>query len=355
MTDGGPPVDADPTSAEGPDHEGPGDQGPGDQGPDDQGPDDQGPDDQGPDDVDAVEDAVPGTDGPRAGGALVLVGTPIGNLGDLSTRAVESLATASVIYCEDTRHSRKLLTHAGISGVPLRSLHEHNEVDRIDEVVAAVGAGRLVALVSDAGMPGVSDPGSRVVAAVADAGHIVTVVPGPSAVLAALVASGLPTDRFCFEGFLPRSGKERADRLAVVAGETRTSILFEAPGRTGATLRDLARACGGDRSVAVARELTKLHEEVWRGSLDEAAAWAAEGLRGEVVLVVGGAPLRAAVEVGDDVLTAALSEEAAAGSRTRGAVDRVAAAHGVPRRRVYELALRVKHGDGDDGGGTRAS
>ncbi len=143
------------------------------------------------------------------GGTLVVVGTPIGNLGDLSPRAVAALASADVVYCEDTRHSRKLLTHAGISGVPLRSLHGHNESDRVDEVVAAVAAGRSVALVSDAGMPAVSDPGARVVAAVSAAGLTVTVVPGPSAVLAALVASGLPTDRFCFEGFLPRGGRDR--------------------------------------------------------------------------------------------------------------------------------------------------
>ena len=147
-----------------------------------------------------------------AGGRVVLVGTPIGNLGDLSPRAVEALEGSDVIYCEDTRHSRKLLTHAGITGTPLRSLHRHNEDDRIDEVVAAVAGGRTVVLVSDAGMPAVSDPGARVVAAVAAAGLTVTVVPGPSAVLTALVASGLATDRFCFEGFLPRSGRDRTAR-----------------------------------------------------------------------------------------------------------------------------------------------
>jgi 16S rRNA (cytidine1402-2'-O)-methyltransferase len=281
---------------------------------------------------------------------LVVVATPIGNLGDLSPRAVEALATAAVVYCEDTRHSRKLLTHAGVSGVPLRSLHAHNEDDRVDEVVAAVAAGSSVALVTDAGTPVVSDPGSRVAAAVAAAGLTVTVVPGPSAVLAALVVSGLPTDRFCFEGFLPRSGRDRAERLAAVAVERRTTVLFEAPGRTGATLRDLAAACGGGRSVAVARELTKLHEEVWRGSLDGAAEWAAGGVRGEVVLVVGGAPALPPSDVGDEVLVAALAERVAAGDRTRGAVDEVAALHGVPRRRVYELALRAKQGESTESG-----
>ena len=296
-------------------------------------------------DADADADAEDDDPGPTAwpDGALVIVGTPIGNLGDLSPRAVAALASADVIYCEDTRHSRKLLSHSGITGVLTRSLHEHNEVDRIDEVVAAVVAGRTVALVSDAGMPAVSDPGSRVAAAVASAGLTVTVIPGPSAVLAALVSSGLATDRFCFEGFLPRSGRDRAERLAAIAGEQRTSVLFESPGRTGATLGDLAAVCGGDRPVAVARELTKLHEEVWRGSLDGAVEWAAGGVRGEVVLVLGGAPEIVYEEAGDDVLIEALERRVAAGARTRGAVDEVAAEYDVPRRRVYELALQVKH------------
>jgi len=179
---------------------------------------------------------------------------------------------------------------------------------------------------------------------VAAAGLTVTVVPGPSAVLAALVSSGLATDRFCFEGFLPRSGRARAERLAELAVEPRTSVLFEAPGRVAATLADLAAVCGDDRPVAVARELTKLHEEVWRGTLADAAAWAAGGLRGEVVLVLAGAPERADVEVADAVLEADVTAALAAGARTRGAVDEVAARHGVPRRRVYELALRQREG-----------
>jgi 16S rRNA (cytidine1402-2'-O)-methyltransferase len=311
------------------------------------------PDDTGADGSAAADDAMPAepVDRSGSGGALVVVGTPIGNLGDLSPRAVAALAAADVVYCEDTRHSRKLLTHAGVSGVPLRSLHEHNELDRVDEVVAAVGAGRTVAVVTDAGMPAVSDPGARVVAAVAAAGLPVTVVPGPSAVLAALVASGLATDRFCFEGFLPRSGRARAERLAEVAADPRTTVLFEAPGRTGSTLADLATVCGPDRPVVVARELTKLHEEIWRGSLAEGAVWAGDGLRGEVVLVLGGAPEVDSEPVDDDVLAGALTEHLGAGERTRGAVDAVAALHGVSRRRVYELALQLKHGD--DGGTVR--
>jgi len=282
---------------------------------------------------------------PRRGGQIVLVGTPIGNLGDLSPRAVRALDEADVVYCEDTRHSRKLVSHAGIVGASLRSLHEHNEHERIDEILALVRGGATVAVVSDAGMPGVSDPGSRVVAAAAREGLAVTVVPGPSAVLAALVASGLPTDRFGFEGFLPRSGRQRKERLAEVASARRTTVLFEAPGRVRATLSDLAGVCGGDRPVVVARELTKLHEELWRGSLSEAVVWAASPVRGEVVLVLGGADHQDDAAVGDDVLVAALSDRLSAGERTRGAVDDVAASFGVPRRRVYELALAARDPD----------
>jgi 16S rRNA (cytidine1402-2'-O)-methyltransferase len=278
------------------------------------------------------------------GGVLVLVATPIGNLGDLSPRAVEALSTADVIYCEDTRHSRKLLTHAGITGVRLRSLHQHNEADRIDEVIASVAGGRTVAVVSDAGMPGISDPGSRLVAAAAAAGLTISVIPGPSAGLAALVTSGLPTDRFCFDGFLPRSGQERRRRLAALADETRTTVLFEAPGRLAATLADLARELGDDRQVAVARELTKLHEEIWRGTAAGAAGWASAGpVRGEVVIVVAGAPLTAEAEVEDGPLREALESRLAAGERTRGAVDAVAAEFDVARRRVYDLALAVRN------------
>jgi 16S rRNA (cytidine1402-2'-O)-methyltransferase len=309
-------------------------------------PDPDDPDDRAPGEGD---DSVPELlRGSGSAGALVVVGTPIGNLGDLSPRAVVVLSSADVIYCEDTRHSRKLLTHAGITGVPLRSLHGHNEADRVDEVIANVATGRTVALVSDAGMPAVSDPGARVVAAVGAAGLTVTVVPGPSAVLAALVASGLATDRFCFEGFLPRSGRDRTERLAVVAAEPRTTVLFEAPGRVAATLGHLAAVCGGDRPVAVARELTKLHEEVWRGTLADATDWAADGVRGEVALVLAGAPAVADIEIGEDELARALTERLEAGTRTRGAVDEVAAAYGVARRQVYELALRIKAGGGPE-------
>jgi 16S rRNA (cytidine1402-2'-O)-methyltransferase len=308
------------------------------------GADDDGSDPPGSEETEDPTAGPPGADGTPSGpGSLVLVGTPIGNLGDLSPRAVEALSGADVIYCEDTRHSRKLLTHAGIAGIPLRSLHEHNEDERVGEVVAAVATGRTVALVTDAGMPGISDPGSRVVRAVADAGLVVSVVPGPSAVLAALVTSGLATDRFCFEGFLPRSGRERTQRLEQVAVEPRTVVLFEAPTRVRATLGDLVASCGTERRVAVARELTKRFEEVWRGTLADAVQWAEQTPpRGEVVVVVDGAPQVEAESVADATLVAALEDRLAAGERTRGAVDEVAALFGVPRRRVYELALAAR-------------
>jgi 16S rRNA (cytidine1402-2'-O)-methyltransferase len=305
-------------------------------------------DGSGPEHRGEVADTPPAA---RAGtGAIVVVGTPIGNLGDLSPRAVQALRAADVIYCEDTRHSRKLLTHAGITGASLRSLHEHNEGDRIAEVLRAVGEGRTVAMVSDAGMPGISDPGRRVVAAAAEAGLTVSVIPGPSAVLAALVSSGLATDRFCFEGFLPRSGKDRRDRLETLGNESRTTVLYEAPGRVAGTLEDLVEECGANRQVVVARELTKLHEEIWRGSLAEAASWArAHPVRGEVALVLAGAPENAESAVSDEVLSTALVEGLGEGERTRGVVDEVAAAFGVPRRRVYSLALGMRDSTGPGG------
>jgi 16S rRNA (cytidine1402-2'-O)-methyltransferase len=292
-----------------------------------------------------------GSEAREGSGSIVLVATPIGNLGDLSPRAVETLAGAQVIYCEDTRHSRKLLTHAGITGPTLRSLHEHNEDDRIVQVLKEVAAGRTVAVISDAGMPGISDPGSRLVAAAAEAGATVSVIPGPSSVVAALVVSGLPTDRFCFEGFLPRSGRDRRRRLEQLAGEERTTVLFEAPGRVSGTLGDLAASLGGSRRAAVARELTKIHEEVWRGTLDQARIWAAEAsVRGEVVLVVEGAPPMTLPEVEDAEVVSAIAARLATGDRTRGAVDAVAAQFGIPRRRVYDLALATKATDGQAGG-----
>lgn len=233
------------------------------------------------------------SDRPAAGpGRLVLVATPIGNLGDLSPRAVAALEAADVVCCEDTRRTRALLAAAA---VPARgrlvAVHEHNESARTAQVLDWVRAGRDVAVVTDAGMPAISDPGARLVAAVAAEGLPVTVVPGPSAVLAALVVSGLPTERFCVEGFLPRKGPERRRRLAALATEERTALVLEAPGRVAATLIELAGALGAARPAAVARELTKVHEEVVRGTAAELATRYAESPpRGEVVLVIGPAP-----------------------------------------------------------------
>ena len=225
----------------------------------------------------------------------MLVATPIGNLGDLSPRAREVLATADLICCEDTRRTRALLSATGITakgphGDRLLSLHGHNEAARLDRVAAAVAGGATVAVVSDAGTPGISDPGAWLASQLAAAGETVSTVPGPSSVLGALVVSGLPAERFCVEGFLPRKGPERRRRLAALMADARTSVVLEAPGRVAATLAELA-AVDAERPAAVVRELTKLHEEVWRGTLGAAAATFAErDVRGEVVLVVGGAP-----------------------------------------------------------------
>jgi 16S rRNA (cytidine1402-2'-O)-methyltransferase len=257
---------------------------------------------------------------------------------------VAALAGADRICCEDTRRTRTLLSAAGVRSGPGRlvSLHEHNEAARVDQVLAWVAGGRIVAVVSDAGMPGISDPGARLVAEAAARGVDVTVVPGPSAVLAALVVSGLPTARFCVEGFLPRKGPERRRRLAVLAAEERTAVVLEAPGRLGATLADLAEVCG-DRPVAVARELTKVHEEVWRGTLTGAAAAFGSGaVLGEVVVVVGGAT--PGPEPGDDDVLAAVRERLARGDGVRGAADAVAAALRIPRRRAYAAALAARDG-----------
>jgi 16S rRNA (cytidine1402-2'-O)-methyltransferase len=280
---------------------------------------------------------APPEPGGESPGRIVLVGTPIGNLGDLSPRAAQALAAADVICCEDTRHTRKLLSAMDITGPRLVALHEHNEEAAAAYVLRLAAEGQVVAVVSDAGMPAISDPGERLVRAAAQAGVAVEVVPGPSAVIAALVLSGLATDRFCFEGFLPRKGGERRDRLAALAAETRTTVIYEAPHRVARTLGDLVEACGGERQVALVREITKRFEEVWRGTLAEAVERvAAQEPRGEWVLVVaGGEP----AEVTEAAIAEAVAERVAAGAGRREAVDEVAAALGVPRNRVYRLAL----------------
>lgn len=273
-------------------------------------------------------------------GTLVLIATPIGNLGDLSPRAVEELDRAALICCEDTRRTGRLLMHCGVESKRLRRVDDHTERAAIDEVVGLLVGGARVALVSDAGTPAISDPGSRLVAAVIAAGHAVTVVPGPVAAVSALVVSGLSTERFVFEGFLPRKGAARETRLREIASEPRTVILYESPKRIGATLAALADVCGPDRRAAVARELTKLHEEHARGTLAELVEWAATATpKGEIVLVVEGAPARA--EATDDDIVAALGVALGAGRSRRDAADEVAAALGVGRRRAYQLGLGI--------------
>jgi 16S rRNA (cytidine1402-2'-O)-methyltransferase len=270
-------------------------------------------------------------------GRLVLVATPIGNLGDLPPRAVEALASAALVCCEDTRRTGRLLQHAGVRAQRLAVANDHTELARIDEVLDVLTAGGDVAVVTDAGTPGVSDPGERLVRAALDAGFEVTAVPGPAAAVMALTISGLPTARFVFEGFLPRSGRERAERLAEIAAEPRTSVIYEAPHRIQRTLADLLTACGDDRPVAVCRELTKLYEEVVRGALGEIGI---DEPRGEYVVVLGGRPAERSV-VDDDAIRAALRAELIAGRSRRDAVATVSQRLGAPRKTVYGLAVTL--------------
>jgi 16S rRNA (cytidine1402-2'-O)-methyltransferase len=269
----------------------------------------------------------------------VLVATPIGNLADLSPRAVEALTGADAIACEDTRRTGRLLAHAGITPPPLVVVNQHTEARQVADVVRRLDRGQRVAVVSDAGTPALSDPGERLVRAAIDAGHRVEVVPGPAAAIAALVASGLATDRFCFEGFLPRKGVGRAERLYELAGERRTIVLYEAPHRLHRTLIDLAAVLGAGRRLAIARELTKLHEEVWRGTLEDAVEWAGTSEpRGEMVLVIEGAGEPVAPSDAD--IAAEVAAERAAGASRRDAAAAVSRRLGVPKRRAYDVALR---------------
>jgi 16S rRNA (cytidine1402-2'-O)-methyltransferase len=275
--------------------------------------------------------------------ALVLVGTPIGNLGDLSPRAVEALRTADAVAAEDTRRTRALLSAAGIpGGGRLLAVHAHNERRLAREIVDRIRRGERIAYVTDAGMPAIADPGERLVAACVAAEVAVEVVPGPSAAVAALVLSGLPTTRFAFEGFLPRKGPRRARRLDELATEPRTVVLYESPHRLAATLAELAGACGADRPCAVARELTKRFEEVWRTTLGEAAERAATTTTlGELVIVVAPAPA-SADEPDDDELREVIVEILGAGGTARDAAAEIGERFGVPRRRAYDLANQVK-------------
>ncbi|MEO8692897.1 MAG: 16S rRNA (cytidine(1402)-2'-O)-methyltransferase [Acidimicrobiales bacterium] len=271
--------------------------------------------------------------------ALVLIATPIGNLGDLSARAVAELNAADAIACEDTRRTRALLSHSGVRCPPLIVVNDHTEAASVRDVLRRLDEGQRVAVVSDAGTPGISDPGERLVRAAANEGHRVEIAPGPSAAIAALVLSGLPTARFVFEGFLPRKGAARAARLDALLREERTAIVYEAPHRVLATLRDLAAALGSTRRVAVARELTKLHEEVWRGTLPDAAQWAEAEPPGEFVIVIEGASRVDGPS--DDDLVAALRGHIESGSTKRDAVMAVVDELAVGKRRAYDLANRL--------------
>jgi 16S rRNA (cytidine1402-2'-O)-methyltransferase len=271
-------------------------------------------------------------------GTLLVVATPIGNLGDLSERAAETLRTVDLVLAEDTRHTGRLLAHVG-SEVPQRSLHDHNERDRIAEVLDRLAAGERIALVSDAGTPTVSDPGYRLLAACADAGVRIEPIPGASALLAALVASGLPTDRVAFDGFLPRKGAARASRLAELGAERRTFVLFVAPHRAATDLQDLATACGEARPAALCRELTKRFEEIRRGGLAELAASAKDGVRGELTLVVAGAPDAEPETLASEDLVARVRALVATGLTKKSAIADVAAATGTPRREVYQAVI----------------
>jgi 16S rRNA (cytidine1402-2'-O)-methyltransferase len=276
-------------------------------------------------------------------GTLHLVATPIGNLEDVTLRALRVLREADVVYAEDTRRTRVLLDRHAIAQRP-RSLHEHNEAARIAEVLALLEAGQQVALVSDAGTPLVSDPGAKLVAAAIAAGHAVVPIPGASAPLAALAASGLGGGPFHFVAFLPRKAGERARLLASWRDRSETLVLFEAPARVAATLRALAEAFGPDRPACVARELTKLHEEFARGTLGELAARFADGARGEVTIVVQGASeaSRAPVAAAGDAIDARIAELAASGARSKQIAAAVAREFGCSSRDAYARVLALR-------------
>jgi 16S rRNA (cytidine1402-2'-O)-methyltransferase len=271
-------------------------------------------------------------------GVLVLAATPIGRVADAPPRLAEEFASADVVAAEDTRRLRRLTGDLGVTVTGrIVSYFEGNESARTPVLLEALLAGERVLLVTDAGMPSVSDPGYRLVAAAVEHDVVVTAVPGPSAVLTALAVSGLPVDRFCFEGFLPRKAGERSRRLLSLASEERTMVFFEAPHRTEAALAAMAEAWGDDRAAAVCRELTKTHEEVRRGPLAELVAWAAEGVRGEVTIVVAGAEPFASVGSDAASLLAAVAELEADGVRRKEAIVEVARRAGVPKREVYNL------------------
>ena len=275
-----------------------------------------------------------------APGVLVLAATPIGDPRDAAPRLAAEISTADIVAAEDTRRLRRLCADLGITPAgSVLSYHEHNEASRTPDLVARLLAGSRVVVVTDAGMPSVSDPGYRLVDAAVAAGIRVTCVPGPSAVLMALAVSGLPVDRFCFEGFLPRKPGEKARGLAALADERRTMVFFEAPHRIDATLLAMAEAFGADRRAAVCRELTKTYEEVKRGGLAELAVWAADGVRGEITVVVAGAsPTVTTVE---EALPG-IQERVSAGERLKDVCADVAVATGLSKKSLYDASLRLR-------------
>lgn len=275
-------------------------------------------------------------------GTLLLAAAPIGRPEDASSRLRAALAGTPVIAAEDTRRLRRLASDLGVEvGGRVVSYFDQNEKARADELLADLLAGRDVLVITDAGMPGVSDPGYRLVRAAVAADVPLTVLPGPSAVTTALVLSGLPTDRFCFEGFPPRKDGERARRFAALADEPRTMVFFESTHRIAAALDAMAEAFGADRPAAVCRELTKTYEEVRRGPLGDLAAWARDGVRGEITVVVAGAPEPAGLTDPDD-LAAAVAAREAAGTRRNRAVAEIAKENGVPRAVVYDAVVRAR-------------
>ncbi len=270
------------------------------------------------------------------GGRLYVCGTPIGNLGDVSDRLREVLQTADVVYAEDTRRTATLLRHVG-ANPSMRSLFVGNEKSRTADLLASLDQGLAVAMVTDAGMPTVSDPGSDVIRLARQAGHLVTVVPGPSAVVSAVALAGFGGDRFVFEGFLPRKGKERSERLSRIGGEDRPVILFVSPHRLLADLESIAAVTGPEREIVITREMTKLHEEVWSGPVGQAIEeWSDRDVKGEVTMVIAPGPLEAPSFDAALVEARGLVEGGAAPSE---AARRVATETGVSRREIYEVLI----------------
>lgn len=276
-------------------------------------------------------------------GTLILAATPIGNVGDASARLIDALQTADVIAAEDTRRLHKLLQLLGITtDAQIVSYFDQNEADRQPWLLEQLSSGRNVLVVTDAGMPSVSDPGFKIVDAAIGQNFAIRVIPGPSAVTTAITVSGLPVDRFTFEGFLPRKAGERARRLEDLATEQRTMVFFEAPHRTRDTLQAMLETFGADRRVAVCRELTKTYEEIVRGSFTDAVAWSDREILGEVTIVVAGRAAGEAHELTPETYVREVEARVAAGTDRKEAVAEVAKALGVPRREVYDAVVAAK-------------